>query len=186
MYHFWDTLTLASASAAVKHQLFQNMVMLHIKLKGMNCKTTYKQLFCITHTLVKRTPEWCQKVKAIFFLKIVMLHAQQHTRNKFVLKGTLGPWGGVKRAKQFFFLKVVMLHIKSKGVKHRITCKQIFCPYPGWGLRIKVFFFFADSSHVAYQMNRKGIKVFPKGPHHMTKVATTHMVTPFKISSRTR
>ena len=27
-------------------QLFQNMVMLHIKLKGMKCMTKYVQIFC--------------------------------------------------------------------------------------------------------------------------------------------
>ena len=53
-----------------------------------------------------------------------------------------------------------MLYNILKGMKHTITCKQIFYPYntpltPGWGLKAKTFFS-PDSSHVAYQMNRKG------------------------------
>ena len=53
-----------------------------------------------------------------------------------------------------------MLHNKLKGMKHTITFKQIFYPYntpltPGWGLKAETFFS-SDSSHVAYQMNRKG------------------------------
>ena len=32
-------------------------------------------------------------------------------------------------SQKVFFLKVVMLHIKLTEMKHRTTCKQIFCPY---------------------------------------------------------
>ena len=46
----------------VKIQLFQNMVMLHIKLKGMTNAATCKHIFC-PYTKVKT-----------FLLKIVMLH----------------------------------------------------------------------------------------------------------------
>ena len=49
MYHCMVTLTLASD--LVKIQLFQNMVMLHIKLKGMKYTTTCEDFFGVTRTL---------------------------------------------------------------------------------------------------------------------------------------
>ena len=42
-YTFWVTVTLALTADPVKNQLFQSMVMLHFKLMGMKCTTTYKQ-----------------------------------------------------------------------------------------------------------------------------------------------
>ena len=44
MCHFMVTLTLALTSDLVKMQFLQNMVMLHIKIKGM-------ELFALTRTL---------------------------------------------------------------------------------------------------------------------------------------
>ena len=74
------------------------------------------------------TPEWGQKVKTIFFLKMVILHIrlkerhiQQHARNNFVLTGTLDPWGGVKI---IFLLKMVMLHILGMGIFFLILGSQ--------------------------------------------------------------
>ena len=54
--------------AKAKNQLFQNMVILHIKLKGMKHTTTCKY-FALAHIL-----DPCQKVKTFFFLIVVILH----------------------------------------------------------------------------------------------------------------
>ena len=51
----------------VKIKLFQNMVMLHIKLKRMTNAATCKYIFCLyTYSRVKRSKH--------SFLKLVMLH----------------------------------------------------------------------------------------------------------------
>ena len=56
----------------VKIPLFQNMVMLHIKLKGIRNAATCKHKFCLyTHL---RPLGWGQRSKHFFFLKVVMLH----------------------------------------------------------------------------------------------------------------
>ena len=113
-----------------KIQLFQNMVMLHIKLKGMTKIATCKHIFC--PYIHPRPLRWDQRSKH-FFLKVVKLHIkitgmeqrapcdhifcpnthprmQHYASTHSVLTCTLDPWGGVKD--QTFFLKVVKLHIK--------------------------------------------------------------------------
>ena len=51
---------------------FLKIVMLHIKLKGMEHRTPRKHIFCpYTHS---RPLGWSQKVKAFYFLKVVTLH----------------------------------------------------------------------------------------------------------------
>ena len=50
------------------------MVMLHIKLKGMELTITYKQIFC-SYTYPGPLV-WGQKVNLFSFLKVVMLHNQ--------------------------------------------------------------------------------------------------------------
>ena len=58
--------------AKAKIKLFQNMVMLHIKLKLTTLAATWKQIFCPqTHPQPRG---WGQKVKLYIFLKVVMLH----------------------------------------------------------------------------------------------------------------
>ena len=58
--------------AEVKIELFQNMVMLHIKLKMTMLAATWQQIFCPqTHPQPRG---WGQKVKLYLFLKVVMLH----------------------------------------------------------------------------------------------------------------
>ena len=57
--------------AEAKIKLFQNMVMLHIKLKLTALAATW-QIFCPqTHPLPKG---WGQKVKLYLLLKVVILH----------------------------------------------------------------------------------------------------------------
>ena len=55
----------------VNNQLYQNMVMVHIKLKGMTNAATYKHIFC-PYTY-PRPLGWAQ-MSIVFFLKVVMLH----------------------------------------------------------------------------------------------------------------
>ena len=62
-----------------------------------------------------------------------------------------------QKVKPCLFLKVVMLHIKLMGIEHRAlhheskyaVITHILDPM-GWGQ--KVFFFFSESDHVAYQI----------------------------------
>ena len=72
---------------------------------------------------------------------------------------SLHPQAG-SNGQTIFWLKVVMLHIKLKGMECRVTCKHIFCPYthpqPLDGVKRKNIFFFAESSHVAYQIKGNG------------------------------
>ena len=77
-YHvqFLVNLTFALAYDQVKSILFQNMAMLHIKVKGMQYTTTYRNKLPL-HTPL--TPEWAQKVKTIFFLKMIILKLKRMT-----------------------------------------------------------------------------------------------------------
>ena len=74
MYQFLVTLTLTSDLVEIK--LFQNMIKIHIKLKGMKY-TTYKKKIDLTRTL-----DVGSKGQTIFFLKMVRLH----------IKGSLTVW----------------------------------------------------------------------------------------------
>ena len=58
--------------AEAKIKLFQNMVMLHIKLKLTTLAAKWLAIFCPqTHP---QSRGWGQKVKLYLFLKVVMLH----------------------------------------------------------------------------------------------------------------
>ena len=57
--------------AEVKIKLFQNMVMLHIKLKLMHLQQHGSKYFAHRHIL---DPGEGQKVKLYLFLKVVILH----------------------------------------------------------------------------------------------------------------
>ena len=46
--------------------------LLHIKLKEMKCTESYKQIFCLNTNTCPLG--WGQKVKTVFFLKVVLLH----------------------------------------------------------------------------------------------------------------
>ena len=81
-FRLWETLHLATNSqdlvkvttltqSLVENLLFQNMVILHIKLKGMKCGTTYKQK--IQPYSHPRPLGWGQKVKTVLFLKMVTI-----------------------------------------------------------------------------------------------------------------
>ena len=47
-------LTMVKVTILAKNQLFQNMVMLHIKIKGIKRRTTYMHTFDLTHILDAR------------------------------------------------------------------------------------------------------------------------------------
>ena len=68
---------------------------------------------------------------------------------------------------------MVMLHIKSKGMKHTITCTQIFLsshtPIDPLG-GIKRSLIFSESSHVAYQI---------MGMKHRAPSALLHTIDPW-------
>ena len=67
------TYTLDSESGVKRSKLFfLKVVMLHIKLKGMECKAPCKHIFCpYAHP---RPVGPVQKVKLFFLLNVVMLH----------------------------------------------------------------------------------------------------------------
>ena len=103
----------------VKIQLFQNMVMLHIKLNGHANASACKHIFCpYTHP---RPLGWGQRSKQFFSESSHVAYQirrewsiEHHASTYSVLTHTLNPWGGVK-GQNNFFLKVVMLHIKLGG-----------------------------------------------------------------------
>ena len=130
----------------VKIQLFQSMVMLHIKLKGMKNAAACKPIFCpYTHP---QPLGWGQRSKHFFLVNIVMLHIklmgmEHRAPSKYIFcpNTPLTPGMGSKQ-----LLKVVMLHIKLKGMEYRAQCKHIFSPYThpqplGEVKRSKHFFF---------------------------------------------
>ena len=116
-----------------KKQLYQNMVMLHIKLKGMQCTATYKQIFFpFTHP----RPMSGVKEKTDFFLKksLVAYQNKEFATDNSIQAICLSlhipsiPFV-LSKDQSSFYRKEVMMHIKLKGVKCTITCKQILYPY---------------------------------------------------------
>ena len=73
--------------------------------------------------------------------------------NNLFLILPLNPWIWVKRL-ICFFSEVVMLHILLIGMKHRTTCKQMFClftqPRPLYG--VKRSNIFCEEGYVAIKM----------------------------------
>ena len=118
----------------VKIQLFQDMVMLHIKLNGITNAATCKHTFCpYTHS---RSLGWSQRSKYFFSESSHVLYqikkewSIEHHAIIYiysVLTHTLDAWGGVKGHN--YFLKVVMLHIRLTGMEHRASCRHTFRPY---------------------------------------------------------
>ena len=81
---------------------------------------------------------------------------QQHSSTKSVLTHTLDSWVGskVKTRSKYFFTESSMLHFKLKGMEVAHILSLHTLSTPRWCQKVKTFFF-AESSHVAYQM--KGI-----------------------------
>ena len=114
--------------ADAKIQLFQNMAMLHIKLKGM-----YQYVASIL--LIDPLPGswgWDQKVKIHLFQNMVTIRIKlKGMMNAATCKHIFCPythprslqWG--QRSKHIF-LKVVILHIKLMGMEHRAQCKHVY------------------------------------------------------------
>ena len=131
---------MAFTSDLVKNQLFQNMVMLHIKLKVINVRQHISKYFAHTRT---PTPEWVKRFKQFFSENghITYQIKGNDTYNimqaiRLSLNAPSTPGLGSKQ----FFLKVVMLQIKLEGMKRTITCKQIFYLYTRPRLKVKIFF----------------------------------------------
>ena len=137
---------------------FWNMVMLHIKLKGITYTSTWVQLFC------PKTPSTDPGVGS----KSQNSTFSEHGHGAYKIKGNdecsnmqahilsfhapSTPGLGSKH----YFLNVVMLYTKLIGMEQRTPCKHIFCPnrHPR-SLRLgeKLKIFFSDSTcHVAYQI----------------------------------
>ena len=120
----------------VKIQLFQIMVMLHIKLKGMKNAATCKHIFC--PFTQPRPLGWGQKVKIQLFQNMVMLHIKlkgmmnaatcKHCATYSVLSHTLTPGVGLK----YFFLKEVIAYqvIGNAGDFLPISSGRILAPFP--------------------------------------------------------
>ena len=121
-----------------KSELFQNMAMLHIKLKGMTHAATL---------LPGDTPSTLGLGQNIFLKKVMLdikLKGMEHRapcKHIFCPYKHPRPLGEGQKVKTFFFLKIVMLHIKLKGMEHYSTMQHM-----GMGSNI-----FSDSSHVAYE-----------------------------------
>ena len=104
---------------------YPSIVMLHIKLKGMDHRAPCKHIFCpYKHS----QPQGGRMFKIVlFFLKIVILHIklkqiwciEHHARTYSVLTNILNLWGRIKRSKQI--LIAAMLHIKLKEKKYSPT-----------------------------------------------------------------
>ena len=124
--------------AEAKIKFFQNIVMLHIKLKLRTPAATWYQIFC-PQTHHSWPKGWGQKVKLYLLLKVVMLQNwAQSTMKASVLSLHTPTTPGVGSKGHFCsFLKVVMLHIKVKWKKCRPTCKVTLWIYTqSWPLRL--------------------------------------------------
>ena len=106
-----------------KIQLFQNMVMLYIKLKGnYTCMNMVANILPVDHL-----PGVDQRLKIPLFHNMVMLHIKiKGMMNAATRKHifcpythTLDPWVGSKV--QTFFSEIVMFHIKFIGIEHRAS-----------------------------------------------------------------
>ena len=138
----------------VKIQLFQNMVMLHIRLKGMTNAATCKYIFCPnTHP---SSLGWGQRSKH-FFLKVVMLHIKLiGMEHRAPCKHIFCPKGGSKDQNKKIWMYDVMMHIKLKewginqyGRKHFALR---YPPRPLWLGSKGQNSTFSEHGHVAYQI----------------------------------
>ena len=103
---------------------FLKVVMLHIKLKGIEHRAPCKH---IIYPYVHLSGVG-SKGQNIYFLKVVMLYIKfkgmEHTakcKHIFCPQTHLCPLGWGQKV---IFLKVVMLHIELKGMEHRASCKH--------------------------------------------------------------
>ena len=127
MYHFMVTLTLALTSNLVKIQLFLNMVMLHIKLKGMKYTTTCKFFLPLRAFL---TSECGQKVKTCFFLKMVMLHIKlKRMTHTTTCKQLVCPYRHPRPVGSHQKVKTVFSESSHVGYKMKENEIEIFCSY---------------------------------------------------------
>ena len=106
--------------AEVKIKLFQNMVMLHIKLKLTTLDAGSNMVANILPTDTPSTQGVGSKGQTLSFSESSHVAYQIKAydagstmkANMLSFTHTNDPWGGVKRSFSFSFIKVVMLHIK--------------------------------------------------------------------------
>ena len=126
----------------VKIRLFQNMVMLHIELKGIAHAATWWQI------LSPQTPPPPQyMLQMVALTTIHRRHNAQRSRNVT---------GWDQKFKIQRFQNMIMLHIKLNEIANAATRKHIFCPYThprplGYGQMHKnMLLLFSENIHVAY------------------------------------
>ena len=133
---------------------FLKVVLLYIKLKGMEHRTLCKRILC--HYTYPRPWDginifiFTERSHAAYQIKREW-SIEHHASPYSVLTHILDPSVGVK-GQTFFLLKEVGLHIKLKGTEHSASCNHIFCPYThprplGFGQKVKKKIF--QISHVA-------------------------------------
>ena len=168
---------LGGGGQKVKIQLFQNNVMLHIKLKGITNAVAWWQIFCSQTPTQLPTPlplRLGSKGQFHLFQTMVMLHIklkrkkmQQHGTKYFACSPSSPPtlppthpdpgdWVKIQ-----LFQNMVMLQIKLKRKTNAATWYQIFClqtpsppppPYTlGDGVNMSKFTFL-EHGRVAYQI----------------------------------
>ena len=135
-----------------RHSTFQNMVRLHIKLKGITNAATWSQIF-----YPQISPPPVLRVGSTFL---------EYGHVAYQIKGNDScsnmqifyqqtPTLGV--GQNLTCQNMVKLHIKLKGFRNEATLKQIFCPQTppppplrpwGWGQNST----FSEHGHVAYQI----------------------------------
>ena len=134
-----------------KH-FFLKVVIVRIKLKGMEHRARCKHVFC--HYTHPRPLGFGQNVKIFYLLKVVMLHIkirgmEKRASCKPIFCPLTHPQGQdwVKRSNIFFLLKVVMLHIKIKdwNTEHHVSTYSALTHththlVPGWSQNVKAFF----------------------------------------------
>ena len=105
---------------------FQNMVILHISLKGVTNAATRKCELC---PFTYPQPLGRGQKSKYFFLKVVIIHIklmgmEHRAPCKFIFCTYTNP-RPLGLIQNISMLKVVMWLIKLKGIEHREPCKQI-------------------------------------------------------------
>ena len=106
-----------------KQLFFLTVVMLHIKLNGMEHRTSCKHIFC---PKTPSTPGWSCMVKISESSHVAYQmewSIEHHASTYSDLTHILILWVGSKGQIVFFFLKILMImHIKLKGMELRAPC----------------------------------------------------------------
>ena len=133
---------------------FQNMVMLHIIIKGMTNAATCKHIFCsYTHS---RPLGWGQRSnifkEVILHIKLMGMEHRTPCKHIFCLYKKNSTPGVGSKGQNIFFTKSSHVAFKSKTIEHRAPCKHEFCAYshhqPTDGVKCQNIFFKVVMSHI--------------------------------------